>query len=459
MVLLHVMLEVLAERRGNFCVAHLNHGIRAASRSEYAGVRQLCKGEGVRFFGSEVDIPILHKTVYRGKSLEDAARIERRRFLKRAAEAWGANFIVTAHQRDDLLETFMMRLMRGSGLSGYDCLKAIEPPFLRPLLPFWKADLIRYAGNCRIAYYEDHTNQDNQYLRNRIRNELIPFLSSRFGKNLPHVLVRDQEQLSSASQMMEELLEPFVRGAVFSEKAVCFSWNALKERSDAFLSELFVRSCKRWRGHTYGIESVKMTQAIGRLRLAGSFALPFRHDLWFFREYDRCGFTSEKPERIDYEDRFRRPPAEGSWENPDYPLHFRTHGGRRITLTAERGLKPEAIDYLEGERWTALLDEDKMRFPLILRAPRPGDRFRPLGMREDKKITRFCTDQKISIKDRSELLLLINQKSDIIWCIGIRIADTVKITRDTRRVLRVKCQFEPEKGIEGRERSIPQFFD
>lgn len=459
MVLLHVMLAGLPERRSCFCVAHLNHGIREASLSEYAGVRQHCDREGVCFYGETIDVPGLLKTAYPGRSLEDAARIERRNFLTRAASSWGSKVIVTAHHRDDLLETFLMRLLRGSGLSGYDCLKAVDPPFHRPLLTFWKADLLRYARAHRLLYYEDHTNLDNRFLRNRIRNELVPFLSSRFGPRIPDVLIRDQELLSSASQLIDELLEPYIHSAVYTKDRVTFSWEDLKEYSDAFLSELFVRACKRWRGHPYGIEAGKLTRAIERSRLAGHFVLPFRQDLWFFREYDLCGFTSQKPERVCALERAGSGSDEGVWENPDRPFEFRTQDGRKVTFTAERGIRPVRIDSLKTDRWTALFDEDKVQFPLTLRAPISGDRFRPLGMREEKRLARFCSDQKIPIRDRQELLLLINRKSDIIWCIGIRIADTVKITLDTRHILRVRCQLEPEKGIEGRERSIPQFFD
>ncbi len=459
MALFHLMINALPDRRERFCVAHLNHGIREASASEYDGVRQLCEREGIRFFGDKVDIPLLAREAYRGRSLEEVARIERRLFLERAREEWDAAYIVTAHHRNDLLETFLMRLTRGSGLSGFDCMKAIEAPFLRPLLPFWKADIVRYAEDQKVFYYEDQTNQDNRFLRNRIRNELVPFLSTRFGASVRDVLVRDQEQLSLASQVMEELLEPFVRSAVHPEEEPRFSWEALKEHSDAFLSELFVRSYKRWRGHTQGIESVKMARTMKRLRQPGSFAIPFRERVWFFREFDRCGFTSEKAERVEYRKRSGLNPAVGVWENPDDPFCFRAHFGTCLTLTAQRGLRPEDMKIPTEDRWTALFDEDKIKFPLLIRAAKPGDRFRPLGMSGQKKITRFCADQKMPIKNRREMLLLINQKSDIIWCIGIRIADTVKITCETRRVMRVRCQLEPEKGMEGRERSIPQFFD
>ena len=119
-------------------------------------------------------------------------------------------------------------------------------------------------------YYEDHTNLDNRFLRNRIRNELVPFLSSRFGPRIPDVLIRDQELLSSASQLIDELLEPYIHSAVYTKDRVTFSWEDLKEYSDAFLSELFVRACKRWRGHPYGIEAGKLTRAIEKIAVGRS---------------------------------------------------------------------------------------------------------------------------------------------------------------------------------------------
>jgi tRNA(Ile)-lysidine synthase len=164
-----VLLAVLheknqAENRWNLVVAHLDHGIRPDSREDRQFVQALAR---------EYGLPFVYNTVSLGAGTSEArARSERYKFLKLAQEASGAEAVITAHHQDDLLETAIINIMRGSGRKGLTAL-ANRPGLLRPLLSVPKSELIDYAKARGLKWREDATNQDDNYLRNYVRHHML----------------------------------------------------------------------------------------------------------------------------------------------------------------------------------------------------------------------------------------------------------------------------------------------
>ena len=174
MALLHVLLE-LAQREG-FAVAaaHYNHRLRESAARDEALVREHCASLGLPFFAGSGDVRAYAKA--HGTSIEDAARTMRYAFLRDTAHECGADFIATAHHRQDNAETLLLHLLRGSGLNGLGGITPVRGNIIRPLLAADRADIEQYIEKNRIPYADDETNLDTVYTRNRLRHELLPLL-------------------------------------------------------------------------------------------------------------------------------------------------------------------------------------------------------------------------------------------------------------------------------------------
>jgi len=172
----------LREKEALFCL-HVNHSLRRAeSAADAEFVADFCEKQGIQYRVEEIPPgKITRFAKRRGTGIEAAARFFRRRaFLKEAARLGDDVLILTAHTKDDLLETALMRVLRGSGPSGLAHMPVKKGVFLRPLLSMTRADVVGYLKAKNIPWREDSTNTDESLLRNRIRRRLIPLLNESF---------------------------------------------------------------------------------------------------------------------------------------------------------------------------------------------------------------------------------------------------------------------------------------
>jgi tRNA(Ile)-lysidine synthetase-like protein len=150
--------------------AHLDHGWRATSAHDAIFCLQLCLRYDISCFVAKPDGTIPNNN----GSLEDFGRRLRRAHFKKIAHSFNTSFIALAHHLDDQEETFVMRLMRGSTLAGLSCMREVDDNYLRPLLSTPKQDIVRYLDEHHLAYCIDQTNNNDDFLRNRVRNHVIP---------------------------------------------------------------------------------------------------------------------------------------------------------------------------------------------------------------------------------------------------------------------------------------------
>ena len=187
-----------------FTVCHVEHGIRGIeSREDAFYVEEFCRQRGILFFCKHVDARELQEK--EKLSLEDAARRLRYQALFQCAEETGADFILTAHQKDDQAETFLLRLLRGSGTRGLGAIRFRQNRILRPLLSLSAVELRQYCTDRKIAWREDATNEDLYFARNRVRKVLLPLLEEKFSSSVTDILCRTAEHLQTDGMYLEEL--------------------------------------------------------------------------------------------------------------------------------------------------------------------------------------------------------------------------------------------------------------
>lgn len=209
--LLYILNSLKEELNLKLYAAHLDHMLRKNSGKDAAFVRGLAKKLGIPAVIARVDV----KTLAGNGSIEEVARNARLKLFSKAAKSFKARKIALGHNFDDQAETVLMRLLRGSGLHG---LSAIQPKkiingktIIRPLLETRRKDIERFLKSRRIKFCFDESNLDDVYLRNRIRNKLLPLLEKKYNKNIRQVLASladsstsDYDYLSKAAARFPE---------------------------------------------------------------------------------------------------------------------------------------------------------------------------------------------------------------------------------------------------------------
>ncbi len=459
MVLLNLFLTLREQMSLSFCVANVNHGIRPESVQEQEWLKAFCEKKDVLFFSATIDVKMLKQQAGAKRSLEQVAREERLQALQNIKKAYQGNWVVTAHHRDDLLETFLLRLLRGTGLNGINTLNAVQGIYLRPLLEFYKVQLRTYAQANNLFYFEDLTNKDTRFLRNKIRHLLIPLLEKEFDRGVKEVLVRDMENLKQADQIISEMMEKDMQQAFFSEHSCGISNYHVLNRSQAYLHEFLLRFYQKWHHSPIGLTSDKLHQISKRLKIPGDFEITITKDICFSYSNERLGFVrqmklSEEPEKksLVLNDHFKKKLEKKNviTVNLDQLIP-----GMSLVFNLCR----DAISDIPKKNLSemmAFVDYDRLSFPLIIRFWQAGDRIKPLGMKESKRVSRLMTNMGIKKHQKRNQLILENGKHDIIWCMGMRLSEDFKITQMTKSYLRIDFQTLNKEDFEGRERCIPQ---
>ncbi|MHB8707803.1 MAG: tRNA lysidine(34) synthetase TilS [Desulfuromonadales bacterium] len=397
--LLHLLHGAAATRRLELHAAHLDHALRPDSPADAAHVRDLCAALAVPLTVARIDIATLARAGKGG--VEETAREARRDFLRETAQAGGCDWIALAHQRDDQAETFLLRLLRGAGTTGLAGMRPVDPPFVRPLLAFSRADLVEWLAGEGIAWREDASNQDLAFARNRVRHELLPLLES----YNPAIRLRLSEL---CRQLADDEDDWAVRTAAELQRCAdrvegeCrLPCAALTEASPAMAGRLVRAALKSVRGDLRRLDAdhIKAILALaGGARPQGELALP---GAWVGRRYELLLLRRTPP----------RP-------DPQHP--FAITGPGLYPLTGGRVLSVSLEDKGRGEGANAVeFCARQVTLPLQVRAPQPGDRLQPAGMAGTRKLQDLFTDLKLPVEARAAAVLVFAGER-LLWVAGLR---------------------------------------
>ncbi len=415
--LLHLLIEFSKEFPLKIELAHFNHKLRGEESDED---EEFVKKEAERLglpihIGSE-DVKEYAKK--RKINLEEAGSILRYKFLKSKAKEIGANKIALGHTMNDQAETFLMRVLRGSGLKGLSSIFPVKDEvFVRPLIEIKRKEIEDFLKEKGIPSRFDSSNLSAKLLRNRIRFELIPYLEERFGKRLV-------EHLAKSAQLIreEDEINRIIEGEKFSEvtyrdKDLKLNIKALKNFPVPLQRRVVRRFIEEIKGNLrrigfYHIELVRNLEKEREAHLPGKLVLRREGD-WIF-------LKKEIFEKKDYL---------YLWDLKS-PLKIPEAGfklnARPIYLTEEK------IEF--DDRRRAFIDFEKVKIPLIVRNRREGDIFRPIGSPGKKKLSEVFRQRGILPKERDYLPLVVSGE-EIIWSPGIPISENFKIKKETRKVL------------------------
>ncbi len=422
--LLHILFSLQKEFCLDLLIGHFSHGLRPKEDPfEESLVRELSQKMGLNLIVGRPKVPLLASK----GSLEQNAREERYRFLLQILKETSFHKVALGHTMDDQAETFIIRLLRGSGHLGLSGMRPKNNVFIRPLLGVSKAEIQRYLDEGGIPYRLDSSNLDKRFLRNRIRLELIPILRG-YQPRIIEVLARTCQILGMESDFLNQVLEDWLAMALIKEghgvKVKREYLSRLSLEAQTFVLRRILEIAMdgpKGIGYKHIIQMRNLLSSQGK---SPKISLP--KDLFAAVEGDVLIIAPKiTPDDIEFSYPFHRP---GHYELTHPPISVRIQEMEHLHLQDIKANK---------DPYRAYFDLEKVSYPILVRNPKPGDRFCPLGMKGSKKLQDLFVDNKVP-REQRKLVPVFLTRERIMWVCGYRIDEGFKVRQDTRKVLEIQ---------------------
>lgn len=397
--------DLLLKSKVEFVAAHCNFHLRGEeSDGDEMFVREFARKNGIQCFAKHFETEKFAKE--QGLSIEMAARELRYAWFEELRLQLHFDKIAVAHHADDQAETFFINLLRGAGLRGLKGMLPQNGVIIRPLLWASREQIRQYAVENQIVWREDHTNAESVYLRNKIRNQLLPV----FDELQPEArqgLYKSLEHLASENELYRELLKKKLSTIVKTDTETPHTSYLKTPTSYQLLFEWL-------RNYGFNTDQCRFIFEAMETGVGNKYYSP-THCLVIGRNELQLSEIKNVDER-----EIKIEVGEESLDEP-IPLRFSCF--------------EKTDDFvIDKSRKVAQLDFDKLMFPLTLRHWLHGDRFHPLGMKGSKLLSDFFVDQKFTEQQKSSVWLLTSSDGDIVWVVGWRIDDRFKVTNATKNI-------------------------
>ena len=406
-----VMTDLFIKTGSDIGIAHCNFNLRGAeSDRDEAFVKRVAGKDRIPFHSVSFDTT--GYAAEKGISIQMAARELRYRWFEEVRSQNGYDYIVLAHNLNDNVETFLINLIRGTGIAGLSGIKPKYRKLARPMLFASRNAIIQYSKMNKLKFREDRSNSDIKYTRNRIRHTILPLfreINPSFDSTITETAVRLGE--------INEIVTAYIAGIrqkstlIKGDKAII----RLRELKDltpksTILYELF-RPFGVIPGQTDDLVRLTEGKTGSQLFTRTSRLLKNRNEILIM------------PFEPDPEKHFEI-------KSPDDFRKFQEFSSAEIKQKRRNFRIPETDKI-------ACLDADKITFPMVVRNWVQGDFFYPLGMKSKKKLSDYFIDKKYSLPQKEQQLIL-ESDGKIAWIIGERIDNRFRVTPSTRKVIIIK---------------------
>jgi len=400
-----VLTHLLKTLRLDIALAHCNFTLRKdESDADETFVFDLADKYSVPIFIETFDTKKYAKDTR--QSTQMAARELRYAWFAELRKTLGYDYVVTAHHADDDLETFLINLSRGSGIRGLTGIPETNERIIRPLLPYSREEILNYAKANQLYWREDSSNAKTEYLRNKLRHDIIP----NFKEAAPKVLQNSQktQRHLTESQLLVEDYMALVYNLAITENFDGYTLHLQKleelPHTEALLYELL---------HPFGFTdfiaiSDLLEAQSGKQVFSKTHRLTKDRNVLLLTE---ATSTATKTETII--------PQETTAISE--PIHLVFKAVKQIRRTNAH---------------TIFVDKELLKYPLTLRKWKEGDVFQPFGMQGKKKLSKFFKDEKVSLIAKEKMYVLCTDH-DIIWVVGLRADDRFKVTSATKQILKI----------------------
>lgn len=408
-----VMMHLFQKYGFRINVGHVNFLLRGEeSDKDELFVKEYCNKHKINFFSVKFETAAFAWKHH--LSIEMAARKLRYDWFSEICKKNSFDKIAVAHNKNDHVETVLLNLCRGTSLKGLRGILPSVNKIIRPMLSFSRSEIEAYAQKENILYSVDSSNKNISFHRNRIRLKIIPELE-KINPSLTETVYRNSLILSKINHFLEEKM------GEASEKIVSSHGQTISidliELNKTGHSEILLYKILE----AYELNFSQFDQII-KLTSAQTGKQVCFNNFLFCKDRNSLTVSPYVPDNEEINEIYF-----------NFTQQSEDFGNLRIEL----------LDFHPGEDLknskVAYVDADKVEFPLILRNWASSDRFIPYGMNVEKKVSDFLTDIKIPVHERKKIKVLISGKN-IIWIAGIRIADPVKISEETNKILKISLK-------------------
>lgn len=426
MAMLSVLMQYVEEQNFLLEVVHVHHGIRGTEADgDQALVQEFCGEHGICCHVYHYDVPELAREAKMGH--EEMGRIVRRRAFEDAAKSVDDGRrvrIALAHNQNDLAETMLHNMARGTGIRGLGGIRPVNGNCIRPVLCLKRSEIDHYLEENRIPYVTDSSNLEDSYTRNRIRHHLLPLIEEEINREavshmaeMSGLLCQAEDYLTKCGKELLSQCEREQGGYLLTEEffrkePILQSYAVLEALGSFPAGRKDIGAI-----HVRQILNLREKQTGKKVSLPGGICAR--------KEYSGIRICMEEREMENLSEKEWALPVPGVLHCPlgDFSTEIFSYFGQKIS----------------EKKYTKWMDYDKIKKNLSVRTRRSGDSLVISSEGSRKKITRCMIDDKIPASQRERIPLLVCG-TDVLWIAGGRISEKYKITPETERVLEVRYQ-------------------
>jgi len=419
--LLSVLVHLKKRFKLQLYALYINHNIRKrAAKKEEQFCQTLCEQLKVKLFIVFGDIPSLSQLTKKG--LEETARNFRYATFERFCQAYDINRVALGHHKDDRVETILFRILRGTGRTGLQGIPIKRDKFIRPLYSLTKREITNFLNENGLPYCLDQSNFETNFKRNFVRHKLLPIIRKNLNPMVDNALINLSETSSEEETFLDNIVQKHLKKIVFRTVGGKVEISLKKFRNyDGWLRRRLLRYCLAELSEVDSIPDKIVVDRLDKLCILGGKGISLPNKIQAVLLDDKLVLFKKRSKGY----------KQVLTENKKYNLE---QLNLSVRLKERKGVR--LIKQKQAK--TVLLDKSKIIPPLYIRNIKPGDKFKPLGLKGTKKIGNYLTDRKVNKIYRDEIPVLCD-KQGIIWLVGYEIDDRVKITKVTKEVLEIEA--------------------
>ena len=392
MALVDMLLKIREKYHLSLIVAHVNHNIRRESVQEAKFLKEYCE---------------LHKIVFETMTIEEygddnfhnEARNIRYKFFDSIVKKYQAHYLMTAHHGDDLMETILMRIVRGSNLNGYSGFKMIVDmdgyQIVRPLITYTKQELMEYDYDNKVPFFIDKSNEKDKYTRNRYRKYVLPFLKSE-DKDVHLKFLKFSNTLDESSKFIDKVTKNAIKRCIVNDKILVDKFLEKDEFIQREILYSFLKNFYQDDLMLIGDKHIDILLNLLRSKKANCVVnLP--NDVLAKKNYNEFEFVRDIDVIASYEIEFDQ-----------YALLPNHHSIEKVST----------ID--NNSNYMCRLNSKEIVLPLIIRTRRIGDKMAVKGLNGTKKVKDIFIDKKISLDERDIWPIVLDSMGSVVWIPGIK---------------------------------------
>ena len=382
MALLHYLINNYKDK---IIVAHINHNVRKQSNTEELFLSNYCKDNNITFECMKI-------TEYKENNFENEARKKRYKFYKEILTKYNSAYLFLAHHADDLMETIIMKIIRGSNINGYAGIKKISYQdnyyIVRPFLDYTKQDILEYIKKYNITYYDDYTNNDITYTRNRIRHNIIPLLKKE-DINIHKKFIKYSNTLNEYNDYINYEIDNIIKDIYINNTLYLDKFNTMHPFiKKNILYHILNNIYNNKENIVKDIHIKNILNLINNPKPNITINMP--NNIYVTKEYNILIFSNK-------------------YNIENYNIEF----NKKVSIN---NFTIEQIENtsLNGND-ICRLNSNEISLPLYIRNKKDGDYIELLGLNKKKKIKEIFIECKIPIRQRNNYPVLVDSKNNILW--------------------------------------------